>query len=116
MALPESVQDAISEPNANLKKLYRGDDGKSRARATSWTSSLDYAKLFGQYVFPYAALASHGGTINTHKLVRLLDFAFEDHDVGDDENEVVILEPVWKSADSDDYLVKNVKGYWFPRE
>ena len=117
LALPESVQDAISEPKANLKKLYRGDDGKSRARATSWTSSLDYAKLFGQYVFPYAALASHGGTINTHKLVRLLDFAFEDHDVGDDENEVVILEPVWKSADSDDgYLVKNVKGYWFPHE
>ena len=117
LALPASVQDAISEPKANLKKLYRGDDGKSRARATSWTSSLDYAKLFGQYVFPYAALASHGGTINTHKLVRLLDFAFEDHDVGDDEDEVVILEPVWKSADSDDgYLVKNVKGYWFPRE
>jgi hypothetical protein len=117
LALPASVQDAISEPKANLKKLYRGDDGKSRARATSWTSSLDYAKLFGQYVFPYAALASHGGTINTHKLVRLLDFAFEDHDVGDDENEVVILEPVWKSADSDDgYLVKNVKGYWFPHE
>jgi len=116
LALPESVQDAISEPKANLKKLYRGDDGKSRSRATSWTSALDYAKLFGQYVFPYAALASHGGTINTHKLVRLLDFAFEDHDVGDDENEVVILEPVWKNADSDDYLVKNVKGYWFPRE
>jgi hypothetical protein len=116
LALPEPVKDAIGESKARLKKLYRGDDGKSRYRATSWTSSLNYAKSFGAYVLAYDALASHGGTINTHKLVKLLDFAFKNHGVGDDEDEVIILEPVWKSRDVEaDYFLKRGRGYWFPR-
>ena len=116
LALPDTIKEAVAESKIGLKALYRGDDGKSRHRATSWTRSPGYAQTFGKYVFTYDALASHGGTVNTHKLVRLLDFAFKNHDVGDDEDEVIILEPVWQSRDPEaDYAAKNVGGHWFAR-
>jgi hypothetical protein len=117
LALPDTIKQTIAESKTGLKALYRGDDGKSRHRATSWTRSPGYAQTFGKYVFGYHTLAAHGGTVNTHKLVRLLDFAFKNHDVGDDEDEVIILEPVWQSRDPEaDYAAKNVGGHWFTRE
>jgi hypothetical protein len=96
--IPEDFKKYLSVPPAKLKKLHRGADGKSPRDAISWTRAEHLARFFGHYHYRYSALQSHGGTIDSAKLVKICDNVKElyDYQIGDDEDEVIILYPVWK--------------------
>ena len=97
-SLSDEMRSAVSASASRLRGLWRGDEGQSRDPATSWTNGRSTAAFFGTYVFPVTDLSSTSGSIDTEKVRRLIENVreLEDHDVGDDEGEVILLDPVWK--------------------
>jgi len=101
--LPDSFKAAIYPSKKRLNSLFRGDDGKSEETAISWTSKKHIAKLFGYFVYPFAAVLSFNGAIDTPKLFSLVKSTeLEDWGIGDDEDEVILLNVKWKSNESHD--------------
>lgn len=97
-SLSPEMREAVSASPSRLRGLWRGDDGRTRQPATSWTHNKGLAAFFGRYVFPVTDLSSTCGSIDTAKVARLTRgiAELEDHEVGDDEGEVILLDAVWK--------------------
>lgn len=102
--LPESIKRIIQPSNTN--NLYRGLDGLSYKSAISFTRNREYANTFGVYTIPFTELKEYSGLIDTEKLVKFLDKNKINHDIGDDEEEVIVLNPIFK-----DELNKNIEYY-----
>ena len=102
--LPEEIKILI-KPNTT-KYLYRGADGLDNKQAISFTKNKSYADTFGIYTIPITELNSYTGLIDTQKLVRFLNKNKFDHDIGDDEGEVIVLNPTYKNN-----LIKNIENF-----
>lgn len=88
-------------PNKNkLKNLYRGCDGISENRVISFTDNKSWASYFGHYTLPFVELKSYSALIDTKKvrilLTKLKKYNINNIEIGDDEGEVIVLNPIWK--------------------
>lgn len=93
-ALDAEMRDAMAASPAKLRRLWRGADGMNAFPVTSWTPSKSTARTFGYFVFPVSDLISISGSIDTSKVRRLVG---ADYEIGDDEGEVILVDPVWRS-------------------
>lgn len=101
LKLPQEMKDAIKYSSRGI--LWRGDEfyredlydqykkGKTFA-ALSFTPNHGVASHFGEPRRYSKLVESHGGSIDTKKLVRYLDKMKYDHYIGDDEGEVIYLQ------------------------
>jgi tRNA nucleotidyltransferase/poly(A) polymerase len=101
--LPNKVKEYIKPNPKELQNLYRGADGVSPKKAFSFTNNKGYAKFFGTYVLPFSELKSYEGLISTEKVNKLIDGFKIDFSIGDDEGEVIVLNPVWNNFDIEKY-------------
>lgn len=99
--LPDNIKKIIKPSNTN--NLYRGADGLSYKSAISFTDNKEYAKIFGYYLISFSALKKYDGLISTSKLVEFLDENEFEHDIGDDEGEVIVINPTYKSEIFDNF-------------
>lgn len=105
-ALPSQVKIYLSPPRKILTNLWRGCDGLSEILAISFTINRKYASFFGLYVIPFGELKSYSALIDTGRLLKLKDKLKIDAEIGDDEGEVIVLNPVWNSnIDLNKYMV-----------
>lgn len=102
--LPERIKKIIN--STDIDNLYRGLDGLSYKSAISFTNNKDYADTFGVYTVPFTELKEYSGLIDTQKLVKFLDKNRINHDIGDDEGEVIVLNPIFN-----DDLNKKLENY-----
>jgi hypothetical protein len=102
--LPKNIKRIISPNSTN--NLFRGTDGLSYKSGISFTKNKGYADTFGVYTIPFTELKDYIGLIDTEKLVNFLDKNGINHGIGDDEGEVIVLNPVFKKR-----LNKNIEYY-----
>ena len=105
--LPIGIKKYLIPDPKRLKNLWRGCDGLSETRAVSFTQNKGIAHLFGAYVIPFKELESYEGLIDSeraHKLARRLSLDFG---IGDDEGEVIVIQPKWNSN-----LESNLRQYF----
>jgi len=88
-----------------VSDLARGADGLSYKPAMSFTASK-WASFYGVYTIPFHEIESYTGLIDTSRLVKYIQKNKISADIGDDESEVVVIEPVWKKG-----LEKRMKNY-----
>lgn len=93
--LPQNLKDEFEPDNTNY--LFRGADGTSYRSAISF-SDKNTATVFGTYAIPFKELKSYKGIFDTHKVVAYIEAHGINADVGDDEGEVVVVAPVWRSG------------------
>lgn len=93
-ALPDEVKKFLKPKSDRLNQLYRGADGLSPKPAISF-SNLNTAKLFGTFIIPFRELKTYSGLIDTEKVYKLLTTFKMNYDIGDDEGEVIVLNPDW---------------------
>jgi hypothetical protein len=98
-ALPDYFKKAISP--TRYKNYWRGADGVTDSVAISFTDKRANAGFYGHYAIPISELQSWTGMIDTHRLRVFIDRYKIRTDVGDDENEIVVIEPVWKPGIDD---------------
>ena len=91
--LPDSIKEKIKP--ITTKNLFRGSDGISYKSAISFTKNEDYAKMFGVYVFPFQVVKDNKGLIDTKRLSALLSKMRITNEIGDDEGEVIVIEPIF---------------------
>jgi hypothetical protein len=95
MSLPISVKQKIQPPST--KNLFRGADGfDSKKSAISFTKNKDYAKFFGAYTIPFSVIEKYEGLIDTRKLSNYLYDLGIQNEIGDDEGEVIVINPIFK--------------------
>lgn len=96
--IPEKIKKYLTPPIKKLKNLWRGADDITEKNAISFTDNYDYAKFFGHYVIPFHELHSYSGIIDSGKALKLAEKlkVSEDIPIGDDEGEVIVLNPIWK--------------------
>lgn len=96
--LPLGIKKYLVPDEKRLKSLWRGCDGLSETRAISFTSNKGIAHLFGAYVIPFNELKSYGGLVDTEKTQKLITRLGLKFSIGDDEGEVIVIQPKWKST------------------
>jgi hypothetical protein len=96
--LPDAAKKYLTPPSTQLKSLWRGCDGISETRAISFTSNQGYAGTFGIFNLPFSELKSYSALISTDRLLKLASRLKLHSEVGDDEGEVIVLNPVWKAT------------------
>lgn len=94
-SLPEEIKRYLSPKKSLLQMLWRGCDGLSETRAISFTTSASNASIFGVYVIPFKELVNYEGLIDTEKARKLSEKIKSEHEVGDDEGEVIVIHPTW---------------------
>lgn len=94
--LPTWFKVAI-KPNT-VRNLYRGCDGILPKAAISFTNNKGYADTFGTYTIPFSELKQYSGLIDTGKLIMVLRKLNINSEIGDDENEVIVLNPIFKDT------------------
>lgn len=96
--LPVELKENISAKPATLKKMWRGDDGKSKEPAISWTTNKSLAKFYGTFVYHFPkTIESYEGTLDTSRLAKLLpNEIMRQIDIGNDEDEIIVFKPTWK--------------------
>lgn len=92
--LPQEFKNSI-QPDT-LKNLYRGCDGLSYREAISFTNK-NWSAFYGHYSIPFEELESYDGLIDTVKVVNYLEENNLEYEIGDDEGEIIVIEPKWKS-------------------
>lgn len=93
--LPDYFKQSIMPKK--VSNLYRGADGVSGDYgAISFTDNRNNAFFYGIYAIPFHELQSYDGLIDTHKIVQFITKYKIQSDVSDDENEVIVINPVWK--------------------
>jgi hypothetical protein len=93
--LPDYFKKQISPKKSYA--YWRGADGISGDYgAISFTDRRANAGFYGHYTIPFSELHSFTGVIDTGKLRAFIDKYKIDSDVGDDENEIIVIDPVWK--------------------
>lgn len=112
--LPESFRAIIGKrPN---KKLTRGADGVSTGTSTLSFTAGKTAGIYGSYVFGFDQLERYEGIINTADLHKVTKWLTKDglrddddraYDIGNDEDEVIVVMPQWKKV-----VVDNKKNRW----
>lgn len=89
--LSEIIKNKIKPKNA--KNMFRGTDGIGPSDdpdiAISF-STPNVAQHFGTFLIPFSELQSYKAIIDTNKLASLTNL------IGDDEAEIIVLNPVWK--------------------
>jgi len=95
--LPDYFKKTIAPNPMLIKKLWRGADGiVNNYGAISFTDKRSNAAFYGTFAFPFSELQSYGGLIDTHKVVLFATKYKIPVEIGDDENEVIVIDPVWK--------------------
>ncbi len=100
--LPLEVKQFLTPKSDRLNQLYRGADGLSPKPAISF-SNMNVAPLFGAFVIPFRELKTYDGLIDTEKVYKLLTLFKMNYDIGDDEGEVIVINPDWKEFDIEQY-------------
>jgi len=104
--LPDSIKEKIKP--ISTKNLFRGADGTSYKSAISFTKNQDYAKMFGAYAFPFNIVKENKGLIDTKRLSALLSKMRIANEIGDDEGEVIVIEPIFSKD-----IIKNIEKFRF---
>lgn len=95
--LPLEIKQFITPAKTN--KLYRGADGLSYKDAISFTPNKSIASFFGRYIFPFNSLRSYTAIISSDKILKLSNkMKIDDLSIGDDEGEVIVLNPIWNDV------------------
>ena len=106
LKLPDSIKEKIKP--ITTKNLFRGSDGLSQKSAISFTKNEGYSKMFGVYSFPFKVVEENKGLIDTKRLSALLDKMRISHEIGDDEGEVIVIEPIFSQD-----INKNIEQFRF---
>ena len=104
--LPDSIKEKIKP--ITTKNLFRGADGISYKSAISFTKNQDYAKMFGAYAFPFKVVKENKGLIDTKRLSALLSKMRIANEIGDDEGEVIVIEPIFSKD-----IIENIEKFRF---
>jgi hypothetical protein len=104
--LPDSIKEKIKP--ITTKNLFRGSDGISYKSAISFTKNQDYAKMFGVYAFPFKVVKENKGLIDTKRLSALLSKMRIANEIGDDEGEVIVIEPIFSKD-----IIENIEKFRF---
>ena len=104
--LPDSIKEKIKP--ISTKNLFRGADGTSYKSAISFTKNQDYAKMFGTYTFPFKVVKENKGLIDTKRLSALLSKMRIANEIGDDEGEVIVIEPIFSKD-----IIENIEKFRF---
>jgi rubrerythrin len=104
--LPDSIKEKIQP--ITTKNLFRGADGTSYKSAISFTKNQDYAKMFGTYAFPFKVVKENKGLIDTKRLGALLRKMRIANEIGDDEGEVIVIEPIFSKD-----IIENIEKFRF---
>jgi len=105
--LPSGIKKYLLPDEKRLQSLWRGCDGLSETRVVSFTSNKGIAHLFGAYVIPFKELESYSGLVDTAKLRKLNDRLGYKFNIGDDESEVLVIQPIWNKK-----LSSNLRQYF----
>lgn len=105
--LPSNIKQYLMPNKNKFNNLWRGCDGIANDIVISFTSNKQVASMFGLYVIPFGEIKSYIGAIDTEKLVLLLQKFKIKNDIGDDEGEVIILNPTW----NDNLDIRKYKVY-----
>ena len=93
--LPDTVKEYIS---SDLKGKVRAYDGGISDSETPSFSNKFIPQLFGTSKVKGEMVEAHSGTIDTQKLVKLLESNNVPHNIGDSEGEVIALSPKFKEG------------------
>ena len=104
--LPIGLKNYLTPDSKRIDRLWRGCDGLSETRAISFTTNKGVAHLFGAYVIPFGELKKYNGAIDTEKSQRLNHKLGYEFSIGDDEGEVIVVNPVWNQN-----LESNIRKY-----
>ena len=104
--LPDSIKEKIKP--ITTKNLFRGADGISYKSAISFTKNQDYAKMFGAYAFPFKVVKENKGLIDTKRLSALLNKMRIANEIGDDEGEIIVIEPIFSKD-----IIENIEKFRF---
>jgi hypothetical protein len=104
--LPDSIKEKIKP--ITTKNLFRGSDGTSYKSAISFAKNQDYAKMFGAYAFPFKVVKENKGLIDTKRLSALLNKMRIANEIGDDEGEVIVIEPIFSKD-----IIENIEKFRF---
>lgn len=99
--LSNEIKKYIVPSKKRLIGLWRGCDGLSETLTISFTSNKGYAGTFGTYNIPFKELKTYKGLIDTEKVLKLSNTLAKYKDmptIGDDEGEVIVLNPIWKET------------------
>ena len=104
MKLPTEFKEKYYPDPIEIQNSYRGDDDMIRKNVLSFTThsnpeiAFRNAGFFGSSIFTISDLKSYDGILSTPKLVTdnsledIIDFL----GIGDDENEILVFNGVWK--------------------
>jgi hypothetical protein len=106
--LPDSIKEKIKP--ITTKNLFRGADGTSYKSAISFAKNQDYAKMFGAYAFPFKVVKENKGLIDTKRLSALLNKMRILNEIGDDEGEVIVIEPIFSKD-----IIENIEKFRFEK-
>jgi hypothetical protein len=98
--LPDKIR-KILYPKST-KNLFRGTDGISNKPAISFTDNRNNALLYGTFALPFSLLEKYNGLIDTGNILKSKIFTNiikkYNLEIGDDENEIIVISPKWKEG------------------
>lgn len=103
-SIPSEIKTFLIPSRKKLKNLWRGCDGLSEDRVISFTTNKGYASIFGVYTIPFHELEKYSALIDTEKFRKLALKLHINSDVGDDEDEVLVINPIWKNFNINKYF------------
>lgn len=95
--LPMTIKKYLAAKN--LQNLYRGCDGLTEKPAISFTDKKSNAFIYGSFAIPFSMVKSYDAAISSEKACELNEKINTDLSIGDDENEVIVLNAKWKNFD-----------------
>ncbi len=95
--LPEEIKKKITIKNIS-KSLYRGVEFVENKIIMSFTPNKGLADFFGYFTLPFTALKNYDAIVDTTKVVKYMNKLKLEYDIGDDEDEYLVIEGKWNNT------------------